>query len=77
MITPEAQILVRFALWLVVSEMQGQKSEMHQMTPNWIWTHSNQKYPVHTKYLPWGPYFGLFYSMTSGFEDMTHIIIPP
>ncbi len=46
-LTPEAQFLVCFALQLHValSEIQGnQKSEMHQMTPNWTWTLNSQKY---------------------------------
>ena len=49
-------MLVRFALWLAVSEIQHvqgpQKSETHRMTPNWTWTLNNQKYPTYTKYLP-------------------------
>ncbi len=50
---PEAQILVRFALRLAVSEIQGlQKSEMHRVTPNWTWTLNSQKYSIYTKYLP-------------------------
>ncbi len=42
--------------WLAVSEIQGsQKLEMHQMTPNWTWTHNGQKYSIYTKYLPLSP----------------------
>ncbi len=61
MLTPEAQILVRFALWLTVSEIHfvhvkgHQKSEMHRMTPNWTWTLSSQTYSIYTKYLPLRP----------------------
>ncbi len=54
-LTSEVQILVRFALWLAVSEIQhvqGQrKSEMHRMTPNWTWTLNSQKYSLYTIYL--------------------------
>ena len=50
--------MVRFALWPVVSKIQGrQKSEMHWMTPNWTWTLNSQKYPVYIKYLPQRPKF--------------------
>ena len=53
---PEAQILVRFALPLAISEMQhvqGQrKLEMHRMTPNWTWRLDSQKYSIYTQYLP-------------------------
>ena len=49
-LTPEAQILVRFTLRLAVSEIQQvqgrQKSEKHQMTPNWNWTLNSPKYSI-------------------------------
>ena len=49
-LTPGAQIVVRFAPQLAVSKIQGcQKSEMHQMTPNRTWTLNSQKYPVYTR----------------------------
>ncbi len=68
-----AQILVRFALRLAVSETQhvqgGRKSEMHRMIPNWTWTLNSQKYSMYTKYLPWCPNFGPFRSTASGFRD--------
>ncbi len=52
-LTPEVQILVRFTLRLVVSEIQGrQKSEMHRVTPNWTWPLNSKKYPIYTTYLP-------------------------
>ena len=45
---PEAQILVRFALRLAVSEILGhQKLEMHQMTPKWTYTLHRQKYFIY------------------------------
>ena len=69
----EAQILVRFALRLAVSEIQGcQKLVMHRMTPNW--THNSQKYPVYSKHLPLWQNFGPFHSATSGFEYIAHFI---
>ncbi len=47
--TPEAQILVSFALRLTISEIHGsQKSEMYWMTPNWTWTLNSQKYSIYT-----------------------------
>ncbi len=53
---PRGPILVRSALRLAVSEIQGrQKTEMHRMTPNWTWTLDSQKYPVYMKYLPLRP----------------------
>ena len=58
------QILVRFALQIAVSEIQGrQKSETHRMPPNWTWTLNSQKYPVYTKYVLLRPKFwsGLLY----------------
>ena len=55
-LTPEAQILVRFTLRLAVSEIkhvQGrQKSEMHRMTPHWPWILNSQKYSIYNIYLP-------------------------
>ncbi len=52
---PEAQILVNFALWLAISEIQHvhgrRKSQMHQMTPIWTWKLNRQKYSICTKYL--------------------------
>ena len=50
-------MFVRFALQLAVSEIQCQKLEMHQMTPNWNWTFNSQKYPVYTKYFRHRPKF--------------------
>ncbi len=52
--TPEAQILVHFALRLAISEIQGhpKKLEMHRMTPNWTWKLNSQNYPTYSKYLP-------------------------
>ncbi len=61
MFTLEAQILVRFALRLAVSETQhvqdGQKSEMQRMTLNLTWALNSQKYSIYTKYLPLRPKF--------------------
>ncbi len=51
----EAQILVRFALRLAVSEIHVQgrrKSKMHRMTPNWNWILNSQNCSIYTKYLP-------------------------
>ncbi len=48
----EVRMLVRFVVWLAVSEIKGrQKSEMHQMSPNWTWTLNSQKYSIYTTYL--------------------------
>ncbi len=53
-LTPEAQILVHFALQPTVFEIQGcQELEMHRTTPDWHETFNYKKYPVYTKsYLP-------------------------
>ena len=37
LLTPKAQIFVRFALRLAIFEIQGQKSEMHRVTSNRTW----------------------------------------
>ena len=51
-----AQILVRFALRLALTEIQGcQKLKMHRMIPNWTSTRNSQNYSVYTEYLPHRP----------------------
>ncbi len=72
-LSTEAQILVRFALKLAVSEIHVQgwwKSEMHRMSPKWTWTLNSQKWS--TKVLvtyPWGLNFPPFCSRICGFQD--------
>ena len=61
MLPQEVQILVRFALWLAVSDIKhvqgGQKSEVHRMTLSWTLTLNSQKYSIYNKYLPLRPKF--------------------
>ena len=67
MLNPDAQILVRFALWLAIPEKQGgRKSEMHWVTPNWTWI---TLYTLHA--YPRDPHFGPFRSTVSRFRDTT------
>ncbi len=71
-LSPQAQILVHFALQTAVFKIQcRRKSEMHRMTPNWTWTLNSKKYsyrPTLNPY-PCGPNFGLFRSTTNRFRD--------
>ncbi len=65
LLTPDAHILVRFALQLAVSEIQHvqgrRKSEMHRMTPTDL-EHLAVKSTLDTLIsYPWGPNFGLFF----------------
>ncbi len=77
----EAQILVRFALRLAVTEIQNvqgqRKSEMHWMTPNWAWRLNSQKYSIYTKYLPLRSkcWFVLLYDQL--FSKISHILSFP
>ncbi len=48
-------------------QLGHRKSEMHRMTPKWIWTLNSQKYSICTEYLCQRPKFGLFCSTTSRF----------
>ena len=85
----EAQMFVRFALRLAVSELQGhQEPEMSRMTPNWTWTLDSRNYPAYTKYLPKRPKFWsvLLYDQrfsrchtfyNSPFTPMPHLLLPP
>ncbi len=55
---PWSPILVRFALRLAVSKIQGcQNSAMQRMTPNASWAPNTQRYPVYNKYFPLRPKF--------------------
>ena len=60
-LTPEAQILVRFVLRSALFEIQGcrkwGKSECTEWPQKWICKLSSQKYPVCTKYLALIPKF--------------------
>ena len=50
---PKVQILASFVLWPTIFEIKGcQDLEMHQITSEWPWTLSIQKYqyPTHIKY---------------------------
>ena len=53
MLTPKAQISLRFALRPAVIEIQAcRKSEMHRMIPEWPHAHNFQKEPVYTELSP-------------------------
>ncbi len=73
MLTHEAQILVRFALRLAVSEIQhvqgGQKSEMHRMSQTELEHLTVKSTPYTLNTYPSGPNFGPFRSTTSCFRD--------
>ncbi len=56
-LTPEAQISLRFARRPAVFKIQGRKSEIHQMTPEWPYALNCQKGPVYTEYSPPRPKF--------------------
>ncbi len=78
MLTPGAQILVRFALQLAVSEIQHvhgrRKSKMHRKWPKTELKHITAKSTVYmllSKYLPLRPKFSPFRSMISPFRDTT------
>ncbi len=52
-LTPEAQISLRFALRPAVFDIQScQKSEMHRKTPEWPQALNCHKDPVYTEYSP-------------------------
>ncbi len=46
-LTSEGEILIRFAVWLAVSEKQGRLNAPNH--PNWTWTLNSQKYFIYTK----------------------------
>ncbi len=69
-LTPEAQILVHFALRLSISEIQvHQKSEMHWLTRKWTWTLKVKSILYTRNTYPWSPKFGPFHSTMSDFQD--------
>ena len=76
-LTPEVQILIRFALWLAVSEIQGRQNQKFTEWPQTELEHLTINTTLYTlNTYPWGPKFAPFCSTTSIFEDIAHFIIP-
>ena len=51
-----------------------QKSEMHRMTSDWLWTLNGKKYPVCNKYLPLRPKFWSALLYGQPFQDIVSFI---
>ncbi len=51
-------------------QKKSEKSEMHRMTSDWLWTFNSKKYPLYIKYLPMRPKFlsVLFYAYGQPFS---------
>ncbi len=53
----DSQILVRFALWPALFEIQAILRQVHRMTPNWPWTLLGQRYTTYVLLVSPSPKF--------------------